>query len=103
MTGAFRLVAYFEAVTYLALLTATVVHRVFDGPDAVSFLGPIHGIAFLVYLVLVLWLREPQGWDLWRTILIILASAVPFGGFWSGRHVEDREDAAVTGDTGPPL
>lgn len=103
LTGAFRLVAYVEAVTFLALLTASVVHRAFDGPDAVSILGPIHGIAFLVYVVLVLWLREPQGWGLWRTIVVILASAVPFGGFWAGRHVEDREDAAVTSDTGGRL
>ena len=89
--GAFRVVAVVEAVTYLVLLGAVVLKRVLDGPDLVSVLGPIHGVAFLVYLVLVLRIRESQGWDLGRTIVVILASAVPFGGFWVGRRlVTDR-------------
>jgi integral membrane protein len=90
MTGAFRAVAYLEALSYLLLLTATVVHRGFDGPDMVSALGPIHGILFLVYVVLVLKIRASQGWGFWWTIGIIVLSAVPFGGFWAGSHV--RED-----------
>ena len=89
--GAFRVVAVVEAVTYLVLLGAVVLKRVLDGPDLVSVLGPIHGVAFLVYLVLVLRIRESQGWDLGRTIVVILASAVPFGGFWVERRlVTDR-------------
>ncbi len=95
-TGAFRAVAYFEAITYLMLLTATVVHRVFDGPDLVSALGPVHGIAFLVYLALVLKIRESQGWTLWPTVGIVVLSAVPFGGFWAGIHVRDDEPAVAS-------
>lgn len=90
-TGAFRVVAVVEAVTYLLLLGAVVVKRVLDGPDFVSFLGPVHGIAFLVYLVLVLRIRERQGWNLARTIVVILASAVPFGGFWVERRLVTDE------------
>lgn len=91
--AAFRAVAIFEAISYLVLLAATVIHRVFDGPDYVSVLGPIHGIAFLVYLFLVLRIREGQGWGLGRTILVILAAAVPFGGFWAGRHLNEAPAA----------
>ena len=85
--GAFRVVAVVEAVTYLLLLGAVVLKRVLDGPDLVSVLGPIHGVAFLVYLVLVLRIRESQGWNLGRTIVVIVASAVPFGGFWVERRL----------------
>ena len=95
-TGAFRVVAYVEAVTYLALLAAVLLYRVFDGPDFIGFLGPVHGIAFLVYLVLVLRIREGQGWGFWRTIAIIVAAAIPLGGFWAGRHLE--EDRAARAD-----
>ena len=91
MTGAFRAVAFFEAATYLVLLAAVVVYRVLDGPDFIGFLGPVHGIAFLVYLVLVLRIRESQRWGFWWTIAVLVASAVPLGGFWAGRHlVEDQ-------------
>ncbi len=95
-TGAFRAVAYFEAITYLLLLAATVVHRVFDGPDFVSALGPVHGIAFLVYVALVLKIRESQGWTFWPTVGIIALSAVPFGGFWAGSHVRDDAPAVAS-------
>jgi integral membrane protein len=89
-TAAFRAVAYFEAATYLLLLAAVVLYRIFDGPDLIGILGPIHGIAFLVYLVLVLQIREGQGWNLWRTLVVIIAAAIPLGGFWAGRHLKDQ-------------
>ncbi len=85
--AAFRATAYFEAVSYLVLLAAVLLYRVLDGPDFISVLGPIHGIAALVYLVLVLRIREGQGWGLGRTLLVLFMSAVPLGGFWAGRHL----------------
>jgi len=91
LTGAFRTVAYVEAATYLVLLAAVFLKRVLDGPDLVRALGPIHGVAFLVYLYLVLRVREGQRWGLGNTIVVILASAVPLGGFWAGRHLVDEE------------
>lgn len=87
--AAFRAVALVEAVTYLLLLAAVVLYRVFDGPRFIGVLGPIHGIAVLIYVALVLRIRESQGWDGWRTLLIIVVSAVPFGGFWAGRHLKE--------------
>jgi len=95
MVRKFRLVAIIEAATYLVLLSAVVLYRVLDGPDFIGFLGPIHGIAFLVYLVLVLQIREGQGWNLWQTLLVIVASALPFGGFVVERRLVDDSDAAV--------
>ncbi len=82
--------AYFEAISYLLLLVAVVVHRVLDGSDWVGVLGPIHGIAFLVYLGLVVHLRDDQGWGLRATIVVILAGVVPLGGFWAGHHLSDE-------------
>ena len=91
---AFRVAAYVEAVTYLMLLVAVVIYRVLDGPDFIGLLGPIHGIAFLVYLFLVIRIREDQAWDLWRTLLIIIASALPLGGFWAARHLNENRRPA---------
>jgi integral membrane protein len=93
LTAAFRAVAYVEAATYLVLLACVVLYRILDGPDFIGIMGPIHGIAFLVYLMLVLRIRESQGWGFWRTIAVIVASAVPLGGFWAGRDVVEQEAA----------
>jgi len=81
MTPKFRIVALVEAVTYLILLALVVVKRGFDGPDYVQFMGPIHGIAFIAYFILTLAVREEQGWTGGQTILVLVASALPFGAF----------------------
>lgn len=93
MVSKFRAVAIAEAVTYLALLAAVVLYRVLDGPDFIGFLGPVHGIVFLVYVVLALQIRESQGWSLGQTILVIVAAAVPVGGFVVERRLVDPDTA----------
>lgn len=87
--NAFRIVAIVEAISYLLLLGGVVLYRVLDGPDLIGALGPIHGILFLIYVALVLRIRESQGWDVWKTLLIIVVSAIPFGGFWAGSHLKE--------------
>ncbi|MFP5318207.1 MAG: DUF3817 domain-containing protein [Acidimicrobiia bacterium] len=89
MTERFRLVAYVEAVSYLALLGAVVLYRVLDGPDFIGILGPLHGIIFLVFFVVVLKVRGGQGWGVGRTILVLIAASLPFGGFFVGRDLVD--------------
>ena len=87
-TNAFRITAYVEAITYLVLLGFVIVYRVLDGPDLIRVPGMVHGIVALVYLVMVLRVREGQGWALGETLLILFMSAVPLGGFWAGRHLK---------------
>jgi integral membrane protein len=86
----FRIVAYAEAATFLILLVCVVVKRVFHGPDLVQVMGPIHGVLFLVYFVMVLQVRAGQGWALGKTILVIVASALPLGGFFVGSHLVEE-------------
>jgi integral membrane protein len=81
MTSKFRTVALIEAVSFLLLLACSVVKRGLDGPDLVPVMGPIHGILFLAYLGLTLAVREEQRWTVGQTILVLVASAVPFGAF----------------------
>jgi integral membrane protein len=92
-TSKFRTVALVEAVTYLVLLALTIMKSL-DGPNLVPVMGPIHGIAFLVYLVLSLLVREEQGWSGWQTVLVIVAAALPFGAFVvNSRMVSDPAPA----------
>ncbi|MDQ2827260.1 MAG: DUF3817 domain-containing protein [Actinomycetota bacterium] len=96
MTSKFRIAALAEAVTYLVLLCTVFVKEVLDGGDAVKVLGPIHGIVFLVYFVLTLLVREEQGWTGGQTLIVLIASALPFGGFVvNQRMVHDPDTAAA--------
>jgi len=88
-------VAYVEAITYLGVLAGVIVLHGFGGPDFVKIMGPIHGVVFLVYFVMVLQIRESQAWGFWRTILVLVASALPFGGFFVGRDLVDDPSPAA--------
>jgi integral membrane protein len=88
VTKNFRAIAYVEAISFLLLLSASFVKRVVEGPDLVPVVGMVHGIIFLIYLVFVLKVRPEQGWGLGRTIWVIVAAAIPTGGFFVGRDLK---------------
>jgi integral membrane protein len=91
----FRHVALIEATTFLLLLVASYLKHFHDEPLGVSILGPIHGFFFVVYFVMVLYLREEQGWNLKTTLLILLGAVLPFGGYVVDRRLEDEERAGT--------
>ncbi len=74
-----RWVAVAEALSYVMLLVAVVAKRVFEQPEGVSVIGPIHGMLFVAYVGLVLLARDELRWDGRQTLLAVLASGVPLG------------------------
>jgi integral membrane protein len=83
----FRAVAVVEALSYLVLVAASIAKRLPDGVDLVPVIGPVHGVIFLVYLVLALTVREHQGWHLSTTLLVIVAAVIPLGGIYVERRL----------------
>ncbi|MFN2562763.1 MAG: DUF3817 domain-containing protein [Jatrophihabitans sp.] len=89
---ALRLVAMVEAVSWLALIVATVVKYSTDPHKqlGVQIMGPIHGVLFLIYVGLTLEVRRRLDWD-GRTTLIVLADSIlPGGGFLAARRADLR-------------
>lgn len=83
---AFRVIAVAEAISWLALIVATVVKYSADAPQGVKILGPIHGVLFIGYVLLALQLRSQLRWS-GKTFLIVLADAIlPGGGFIVARR-----------------
>jgi integral membrane protein len=90
VTRWFRVVALAEAISWLALIVATIVKYAANAPLGVHVLGPIHGVLFLGYVVLALEVRRRLQWDA-RTLLLVLAeSVVPGGGFLAARRADLR-------------
>ncbi len=79
-----RVAALLEGISYLLLLCTMVAKYAFDagGEGGVPIAGPIHGIIVLAYAALVLMGRAEQGWSLGETVLALVLSAVPLGGFY---------------------
>ncbi len=84
-----RIAALAEGVTYVLLLVAMVAKYALDagGEGGVPIMGPIHGIVVLVYAGLVLMGRDEQDWSIGQTLLALLLSAVPGGGFYVERKM----------------
>ena len=89
-TTAFRAVAVAEAISWLALIVATIVKYAADAPLGVKVLGPIHGVLFLAYVALVFEVRRRTRWDARTTFVVLGESIVPGGGFLAARRPDLR-------------
>jgi integral membrane protein len=97
----FRVIALAEAVSYLVLLAASVAKRTLDAHELVTVIGPIHGVIFLAYVALALYVRDQLDWSGWTTVMVIVAAVVPLGGLIVERRVPDEAPVAtVVGSSG---
>jgi integral membrane protein len=85
-----RIVAVAEAISWLALIVATIVKYAADAPLGVHILGPIHGVLFLAYVVLALVVRSTLKWDARTTWIVLGDSILPGGGFLVARRADLR-------------
>ncbi len=85
MIGLMR-AAVFEAVTLLALFGVAMPLKYGAGiPEAVSVAGPVHGLAFIVFLWFVVrsWAEGLINWA--GALRLFVGAFIPFGGFVNER------------------
>ncbi len=91
MKPALKVVAILEAVSFLVLITSSVVKRGFDGPEGpVKVMGMVHGLLFLTYVLLTILVAADERWRLSRTLLTLVCAVIPFGGFIADRKLIDQ-------------
>jgi integral membrane protein len=85
----FRIVALLEATSFLLLLLVAMPLKYgADQPIAVEIMGPIHGVLFIAYVIMVLAIRDEMSWNLKTSVLVLLGAVVPFGGYVVDRWLE---------------
>lgn len=93
----FRCVALLEATTFLILLVSSVIKNTGGTEIGVKILGPIHGLLFVIYVLMVWQLHEEAGWTRKQTFWILVGAVLPFGGYvvdwWLLRR--DRADSSI--------
>ncbi len=83
MKNIFRIVSVFEGVSYLLLLFIATPIKYSLGVDTyVKILGMPHGILFIAYVILTLMLKFKLEWKSKTTLIVLLASIIPFGTFY---------------------
>ena len=78
----FRLIAVLEGSSYILLLIATLIKYLLNNEQYVKALGMPHGILFILYIALAVFIQKTMQWDNKSLIIIILASIIPFGTFY---------------------
>lgn len=79
-----RLVSVVEAVSFLLLLVCSVLKRTTDF-NAVPVVGMVHGVLFILYVVLWADAWNKVRWAKGRALLYLLLSVLPTGGFFAER------------------
>ena len=88
--GRFRIVAFWEGISYLLLLFVAMPLKYGLGMDmAVRIVGMAHGVLFLGYCV-TLALAAPR-LGARRSLLAFVLSLVPFGTFWLEARLRQEE------------
>ena len=64
MVNIFRITAFLEGISYLLLLFVAVPSKYLNGdPQYVKLLGMPHGLLFVAYIVLAIWLKPDFKWS----------------------------------------
>ena len=75
MLNIFRSSSVLEGISYLMILCVTL--GIIDR-EYVFFLGIMHGVLFMVYVVLSLIVSHKQSWSVIIWLLVFIAAIVPF-------------------------
>jgi len=59
----------------------------FQTPGPNKVLGMIHGLLFIIYVVLVIQMTIKYKWEIRKMILALVASIIPFGTFWADKKL----------------
>lgn len=90
-----RLVSTPEAVSFLLLLTCSVLKRTV-GFDAVFPMGLIHGVLFILYVIFWADAWNRTKWPRKTAAVYFILSVLPTGGFFADRKLKrEAEDAVI--------
>ncbi|NJO32360.1 MAG: DUF3817 domain-containing protein [Rhodospirillales bacterium] len=86
--GRLRLASRVEGTTLILLIGVAVPLKYLAGqPQLVSAMGPIHGVAFIGYLLLLAEATASGGWNPREVLRTAALSIVPFGPFLNERFL----------------
>lgn len=93
-----RSAGLFEGTTLLFLLLIAVPLKHLAGyPEVVSAAGPVHGLAFVLYIVALVDNFSGGGWSRNEMLRTGIAGLLPFGTFVNDRHLAVRAAAQAGG------
>lgn len=92
--GRLRLTGIIEGLSFIVLLAVAMPMKYLAGkPEMVSVVGMIHGVLFVLYILLTVAAKFQYPWS-WRRVFVLwLASVVPFGTLYADYKLLRHERA----------
>jgi integral membrane protein len=88
-----RLASVLEAATLAVLVFVAVpLKHVFGMPQLVSAMGPVHGLAFLFYIWMLIQSHFQLTWTGMEWLRMVAFAFIPLAGFVNERLLKRRED-----------
>ena len=85
--GRLRIIAFAEGMSFLILLfIAMPLKYIWQQPQAVRNFGSLHGLLFVLYILLVVLCSVEYRWKFWKVGILLLISVIPFGTFYADKH-----------------
>lgn len=82
----FRTVSTLEAISYLLLLgIAMPLKYIWEKPEMVEYVGMIHGVLFIAYVIGALILYKQLAWSKKTLLIVLICSLLPLGPFYAER------------------
>ncbi|EDM44540.1 hypothetical protein SCB49_13250 [unidentified eubacterium SCB49] len=83
---AFKIVSVLEALSFLLLLgIAMPLKYIWDMPEMVKHVGMAHGVLFMLYIAMAIYVSTLLKWSGKTLIIVILCSVLPFGPFYADK------------------
>ncbi len=92
--GRLRFIGLYEGLSFLVLLLIAMPLKYWaDIPEAVSIVGSLHGVLFVLYMLAVIHVWIVHRWNIWKVIAAFAAAFLPFGPFVLDRKLLANEAA----------
>ena len=89
-----RAVSLIEGSTLLLLVFVAIPLKHLAGcPIGTRIMGPVHGMAFLFYVWMLVQTVSAGGWSRAETLRMAVAAYIPFGAFWNECALARRQAA----------
>jgi len=83
MIKTLRFLAITEGISYLLLAFTMILKYGWEIPEPNYVVGMAHGVLFVLYCISVLLCANKFKWSFGKTLILGLASLIPFGTFWA--------------------
>lgn len=85
--GWLRIVGFMEGCSYLLFGVTMPLKYMYDFPKPNYVVGSLHGLLFVLYIALVLYVAYYNKWTKTKTFWALLASLIPFGTFYADKKL----------------